>query len=313
MGQSHSQRDDAAPEARTDFAGRPPSESWETFPLADFPQHYVWAWFKPANVSQGLVLRIPDETFAGYPHRDQLTMRKLLQAAGVEPSCVSMWSLYGAPYAWQNGASPSFDQAIPAPVTGADPNIVVCVGTAHAAAVQHAAAPASADEGRLSQVFDRIDADWKASLEMEKKLAKLRKQLLAMLNRVNSLNRDLTPEESSHSDKLQKKAWQDARRWLRDVATRLSRYMKEYDIGDTSSGGKKNRFKQTYKQYIVPRRPFEGVQQVQREFEVYRKQVQTLLSNMNAALSSAAQDGERRAQQVLTGIAASVRAARSRR
>ena len=269
MGQSHSQSDDAAPRARTDFAGRPPSESWETFPLPDSTQHYVWVWFQPPSVPQGLVLRIPDETFAGYPHRDQLTMRKLLQAAGVEPGSVSMWSLYGAPYEWLNGASVSLDQALPAPATGADPDIVVCVGAARAEAVQHAGAPASAGEGSLSQVFGRIEADWKASLELEKKLTKLRKQLLLMLNRVNSLNRDLTPEESAHSDRLQKKAWQDARRWLRDVATRLSRYMREYDVGDTSSAGKKNWFEQTYKQHIVPRRPLDDIEQVQREFEAY--------------------------------------------
>jgi len=112
------------------FSGRPPSGTWERISLADSPQSYVWVWFKPPNVPQGLVVRIPVKIFQNYPHL-QLRMRKILQAVGVKPSCVSMWSLYGTPYEAQNGTSPYLDSAIPEPVAAAEPNIVVCIDTPH--------------------------------------------------------------------------------------------------------------------------------------------------------------------------------------
>ena len=52
---------------------------------------------------------------------------------------------------------------------------------------------------------------------------------------------------------------------------------------------------------------------VERDYEAHRKMLQTLLNNMNSALSNASQDGEQRARQVLSRIDAKVRAARSAR
>src|SRR5258708_7230112 len=51
-----------------------------------------------------------------------------------------------------------------------------------------------------------------------------------------------------------------------------------------------------YQQYVVPRRNFEGLVQAERDFDQYRKTMQTLLNNMNTAQTSAMQEGERRAQ-----------------
>ena len=107
--------------------------------------------------------------------------------------------------------------------------------------------------------------------------------------------------------------WQDARRWLRDVATRLSRYMKDYDIGYISAAGQRNFFEATYQQHIALRQPLDGMEQIQRDFETYRKTLQTLMNNMQSTQASAERDGEQRAQAILNRIAARVRANRSRR
>ncbi|MCH8829246.1 MAG: hypothetical protein IID45_06670 [Planctomycetes bacterium] len=63
----------------------------------------------------------------------------------------------------------------------------------------------------------------------------------------------------------------------------------------------------------MSRRPFEGLTKTQREFEAYRKMVQSLEIAMNAVLTSARQDGENRARQVLNRIAASVRQTQMKR
>ncbi len=314
MNQSHSRDGTAPSDGRIDFAGRPPSTSWERVPIADSPENHIWVWFKPAHAPQGLIVRVPDETFRNYPRREQLTMRKLLQAAGVEPRCVSMWYLYGVPSEGQNGTALFLDQAIPQPATEAESDIVICITAQNVEVTQPATAPAAAaEEEDRSQVFARIDADWKAILQMEKQATGLRKQLSGMLNRLDSLNRDLSPEEGSHATRQDKKDWRDARRWLRDAATQLSRYIKEHDVGETSAAGRRKWFEQTYRQFVVPRRQFDGMLQAQREYENYRKMVQVFLKNMNTAYSNAARDGERRARQVLNKIAARVRAARSKR
>src|SRR5204863_501183 len=70
----------------------------------------------------------------------------------------------------------------------------------------------------------------------------------------------------------------------------------------------------------VPRLPpndeggsLDGLHVVQKEFETYRKTVQNLLTSMQTAQSNAARDGEQRATQLLTRIAAKVRTARTKR
>jgi hypothetical protein len=55
------------------------------------------------------------------------------------------------------------------------------------------------------------------------------------------------------------------------------------------------------------------MEQAERDYETYRKTLQTLLMNMHAANTAALQDAERRAQGVLSRIGAKVRAARAKR
>ena len=313
MRQSDLQGDPVRSDARASFAGRPPSQSWERMSFADYPQIYVWVWFKPPNVPQGLIVTIPDETWSNFPHLEQLTMRKLLQTAGVEPACVSMWQLYGVAFDGMNGANPLLDQAIPAPVPGVDPNIVVCVNVPHFDSMQHVTPPAAAEVGRPSEVFERIDADWNATLEIETELASLRTMLVDMSTRLKALNRDLSSQERLHSNNQDKQDWLEARRLLRDSALQLWSCIKEHDVGDTSSAGHRKWFEQIYQQFIVPRQEFDGMHQAQRSYESYRKMLITLQCKMNNAHLNAAHNGERRAQQVLNRIAAKIRDAQTKK
>src|SRR5450759_5086882 len=105
------------------IAERPPSTTWEPISLADAPQSFVWAWFKPPAAPQGLCVRIPDETFRNPARRQPLTIRSLLQALGVEPRQVAVWSLYGISYDGQHFANPAWDFPIPEPGMAADPTI----------------------------------------------------------------------------------------------------------------------------------------------------------------------------------------------
>jgi len=313
MGQFDSQDETAPSGVGTDFAGRPPSTSWERISFADSPQNYIWVWFKPANVPQGLIVKIPDETFRNDPHPEQLTMRKLLQAVGVEPSSVSMWYLYGVPYEGQNGTTPFLDSTIPEPVAGVDPDIVVSLNPPQVETMQQPAATATAEAEHLAEVFEHIDADWNAILQIEKQLTRLRKQLVDMSNKIKALNRDLTPLERLHGSNQDKKDWQDARRWLRDAATQLSVCIRDHDIGELSSAGNRKKFAQIYQQFIVPRQQFDGMWQARRDYETYRKRAQTLQNNMNNAHLNAAQNGERRAQRVLKTIAVKIREATTKK
>jgi hypothetical protein len=305
------------------FSERLPSTTWEAVPLADAPGRFVWAWYKPGAAPQGVFLRVPEETLRDPLRRQPLTLRSLLFAVGVAPEAVAVWSLYGASYDGQILANPGWDCAIPDPGAAPDPTIAIYLHAAAIAAApqmpMYGAAPAAVmpetggGAAPSGDIFSRMEADWTSSIVLEQNLGSAAKQLNSTLMRINSMNRDFSPDEARCSDSQDKRDWQEARRWLRDVASRLSRFLKDYTVGMTSDVGKRNSYEAIFDQYVAPRRKFDGLTQAARDFEAYRKMLQSLLGNMTAANTSAMQDGERRAQQVLTRVSAKIRNSRAKR
>lgn len=259
-----------------------------------------------------VLLQFPQELLHDPARRTPLTMRALALGAGIDPQTVTRISLYGSPYDGQLGIGPLWDSPIPPHAPGTDPTIALFLASALPRAIPAIPDPAPAGSA-AGETLARMDAAWNACLQLELQLAATAKQLNGTLARINALNRDLSSEEARCGDNQDKREWNDARRWLRDGATRLSRFLKDHHIGMTSAAGKRNTYETIYQQYVVPRRNFDGSELMEREFETYRKQLQTLLNNMNTALGAAVQEGERRAQQILARIAAKVRAGRSRR
>jgi len=303
--------------ARTQFAFRHPSAAWEQIPLGSGAA-FFWAWFKPPAAPHGLIIRIPEDTFpctnaAADSGGRPLTIRTLLRAVGIDPQIVSRWYISGSPLESQGGTSPAFDQAIEQPAAGADPSIVVLIETP-VAEIPPTPIPSSAGPGgaNLVKVFDEMEADWYASQLLEKQLMLARKQLTGAIARLCALDRDLSPEERLHGDRRDRSDWQEVRRSLKDAVTKLSRYVKEHDVGETSAAGKKVWFSETYHQYVVPRRPFDGLLPLHREFESHRKRLQILLQNMNLSNTNIAQDVERKAQQILSRIGSRARSAQNK-
>lgn len=284
-----------------------PSTTWEPLPIAEAGGAAVWIWYRPADLPDGLLLNLPAELHhANLPPRC-LSLRWLLHSAGIDAAGVSTWLVAGHSYDGMRGTSPLLDQPIPPAGPGGDSTIAVRFeGAAQPM-------PITPPAGDAAATFDRIDADWHAALQVEKQIAHIRRQLGDMVQRLTSLNRDLSPEERLHADRKDKTDWQNARRWLRDLATKVAKSIKDQDIGDTSAAGKRNWFEELYNSKIVPRQPFDGLEQTQREFESYRKSLQLLMTQMNTAHAAAAQDGERRAKQILQRIAASARSSKLKR
>lgn len=297
------------------FAFRPPSQSWEQIRFADGPLRFLWVWFKPVAVPQGLIVRIPDEA----SQAQSLTLRAILHLTGVDPTWVAMWQVYGMAYPGMNGANPLLDQPIPALVAGADPNLVVYVAApqpSYMTPMMPFAAPpmmpsasvsTSANTSQTAELLERLDTEWNAAMDVEKDLDRLRKMLVDMASRLKSLNRDLNPDERLYSSREDKQDWQDARRFLRDSDNRLRACVKEFDIGDPSSAGHKRHFEQIHAQFVIPRVPFDGMEQALNGFEFYRKLLTTLQGKMNSTFLGAQSNGERRAQMVLARIANKVR------
>lgn len=339
----------------------------------------MWVWFKPATAPHGLLLKIPDETYRDRPELAvQWTMRKLLQAAGIEPASVSAWLLNGVSFPGMNGLSPYLDAPLPPPVAGVGLDVAVYIqappvlnvpplpmglvgsippylngaplmgvppmvpvmplgalplgmngapvfngppifnGTppTHLPSGPHVAQANTASQPldeATADIYERIEADWNSSNEIEKDLSRLRKQLVDVLGRLKTLNRDLTGPERVHSNNQDKKDWQDARRCLRDASNRVWKYLKAHDIGDTSNAGKRVWFEEIYRKQIAPRKPFKEFMAAARAFESHRKTITTLHGDMNNAYSFATLDGERKAQQVLSRIQTKVREASNKK
>jgi hypothetical protein len=283
------------------FLERPPSTKWESLPSSAGLTHGLSVWWKPSEAPQSLLVRIPSQTSSG----PAVTIRAVLSAIGIDPRIVATWYVCGTQQPGRQGMNPLLDAPLPAGAFGDNQAILVSLDPALLRA--HAA-----HENALNAI-DRIAADWNAALQMEHLLDLSRKQVYDALGRINALNRDLSSEERMYGDRQDQADWQEARRWLRDVAARLSKLLKECDIGMSSAAGRRNTFESIYHQVIAPRRPCEGLDSFQREFEAHRKTIQTLLLSMGSAQTVATQDGERRAQQVLQRIAAKVRTARTKR
>ncbi|MAT16473.1 MAG: hypothetical protein CMJ46_14515, partial [Planctomyces sp.] len=283
------------------FPQRSPSANWETVPLDDAGTVF-WVWFKPQTLPQGLFMHIPPETFIRFVNSPELSLRRLLIRAGIDPAEVVSWMLQGNQYAAAGGTSPLLDHPVPPPAPGADPNIAVICGTgtpAPLAAPILAAASQTMPNAALSpmspqleELFRRMDDDWHKSMEIERQLDNQRKKMVDMMSKLRGLNRDLTLEESLAATSQDKTEWQTTRSWLRNSERNLSKLVKAFDIGVTSSAGQRLRFAELHEKFVGPRLPFDGIEQAQRDIEMYRKSMQTLALRVGGAQSDAAADGE---------------------
>lgn len=295
------------------FDSRLPSTSWELLSLTAPIPFSLWVWFKPKHAPTAVVIRIPDEVWQ-LPQPCQLSIRQLVQALEINPENVLTWYLYGIAYEGLNGTNQFFDLTIPPPATGIDPTITInlkssCQQRESASGEQ---STPTEDQAELD-ILQYITVEWNGSLQVEALFVLLRKQVVGTLSRLNSLNRGLTTDEQRFGDRKDITEWQDARRWLRDSISRLSRLLKDLDIGSTSPAGKRSRFEQLYHQFVVPRQSFEGMEQTQRDFVMHHKALQSLFTRMTTANTNANSDGIARAQRVLNKISAKARQSRLKR
>lgn len=298
------------------LAERNPSPNWEPIAFAPQGQCAVWVWFRPATLPTGLMISIPFAAFAEPSTAGLLTIRQLVTAMGLEASQVLGWSVNGYQFEGAAGTSPMLDQVLPAPAPDGQTQVAVWMEMsqpgmwAQAAPVPQAMPTASAGSPLDARYFDAIDSCWNGIRQQESKVGSIRKQLDQLAVRLNSLNRDLTPEERRASDNKDTKDWLDARRWLRDSLATLTRSIKEIDMGTTSGAGQRHRFEDIHRQFVAPRIPFTGLEHAVIEFESYSKTLQNVISSAQAAITRASRDGEQRANGVLTRIGMKSRSTR---
>ena len=307
----------ASNDCRAAFAARPPSAAWEVIQIPTDPPRNFWVWFKPQHLPNAIVLQVPPD--AG-PSVAAVSVKYVAQMLGVDPAFVPMCSLFGVSFEGQGGTASYFDEAITVVPAGSDPNIVIYVDPPPMQAAQSYYPEASHNEpeteftdDQVDEIFDSMERDWKGSVQAERQLQSLQKQLLDLQVRLGTMNRDLGTDERLYSDRSDQDDWQEARRALRDAATRLARYIKEMDAGETSYAGKKRWFVDIRKTYVIPRTTFDGMEAARQEFEIYRSTMQNLVSRMQAAYHHARQEGEVRANQVLSRIASKVASTKNKR
>lgn len=306
-----------------DFQNRPPSTGWETALFPSQPARWCWVWYKPAALPHSVIAHVPPEVFTsdsgGSPAPP--TLRQVAEAVGLAPEAVSGCSIYGIGFDAIQGPFPPWDAPLEPPPATADAGSAQSILTffphlwPRMVPGVPAAFPVAQIDGNAGspEIFLRLEAEWNACLLLETQLAALAQQLKSTQMRVASLNRDLSIDETRAADNRDRHDWSDARRWLRDVTDRMSRFIKDYQTGMTSTAGKRLTFESIYLNYVAPRLMFPGIEQYEREFESHRKNLQNLLTNMGAAHSSALQDGERRAQLVLSRISSKSRSPRGKR
>lgn len=299
-----------------DFTLRPVSTGWEALALIPGSAVGIWVWCKPLQAPLDLIVRVPVETIQACG--GQISLRQIVAGAGAEIAQVLGLAIQGTFIDAMGGTNPLLDHAVPA----ASPWVEVSIRMHSVAAYSVPAGmipdvPMSPGEAGLSAGSQAsamaIQTDWIAVTQAETQLMSLRKQLATVQGRLLSLNRDLNADENVAADNADRKEWQDARRWLRDCAGLASRYIKEADTGVTSMAGNKRRLEQLVEDAKAGRLNPPQMAAAQNEIEAHRKTVTNIQNQMQNALQAAGRDGEQRAQQILTRIAAKVRAHRSKR
>jgi hypothetical protein len=301
------------------FSQRVPSTTWETIPLPTRPPVVLWGWFKPAPADNSVVLLLPLELWTSGLPAEQLTLRLLAEATGVE-SLIG-WTLFGQMIPLNEQTESWLDAQLPSPQPGGDQQLILWTQPVNAPSIaagsfdspsRKVGVPASDQPpsalGDLAPgedpapYFEMIEFFWTNILYLESDIRRARSQLDHSLARLQSLNRDLTFDELYAADSADKQQWQDARRWLRDAAASLSRSIKEIDVGLLSSAGQRNRFLDLYEQFVKPRIMFPGLKQAVVDFEMHHKSAKNVLQGAQAALHKGSAEGERRANAVLQRI-----------
>lgn len=284
----------------------------------------LWAWFRPQQMPSGVTIGIPPEVSQSYPSGLPFSTADLLLSAGIGLPQFQAVSLFGG--AWQPAAAFAayLNQPVPVPTADVRPEVglLVLEQTAVPAGFVQSpqmgfdatdfAEPTDAAPATTGQMYDRIETAWKSAIQMERQLAGVRQKLSGMLNSLNKLDRELTPEERLSADREDKDNWEEARRWARDLAAKCHREIKQFDIGLTSAAGRKNSMQAFYEQVIEPRQPCRDLETYRREFETYRKDMVNLQRAMTSAVQAASQNGTQRAQRVLSSIGKKIRERRRR-
>jgi hypothetical protein len=307
-----------------DIFSRPPSEEWESVDLPNAPGAAVWAWFRPAAAPYGIVFQIPEESHTAHPRA--FTVRRLLNALGVDCRQTQMCQACSGNFDAMNGMNPKLDKPLCVPPPGSDPAVTVHLAPPTSMAAPPAVAPSQAAMSSpvvftapampvqgAEHLYHAIESDWHAIQLLESKNLMLRTQLNSCLTRLMALNRELSPEERNASDTMDHRDWQEARRWIRDGAALLTRVVKGHDIGVTSAAGHRNRFDDIIDHYVIPRLPLLNLHDVQHQFEVHRKTVQALHTEMQNAAHGPAHEGELKAQAVLARVRKKLQAQRNKR
>lgn len=165
-------------------------------------------------------------------------------------------------------------------------------------------------DAMADRFFAAIDADWKAIEAIERQLAGVTKQMNAQAGKLQSLNRDLSPQERLAADSNDVKEWNTVRRLLRDAAANISKQVRAFDIGTVSAAGNRTRLADIYTQFVQPRKPFDNMAAIAHEFEAHRKVCQNLLTSSGSALSGAQRDAEGKARSLLNQIKSKARSKR---
>lgn len=275
-----------------------------------------------------MLIQIPPEFAVPQPNGLSVTLGDILLAAGIDVALLHSAAYYGTDWQPAGTLLPYLQHPLPVPpVIGVPVEIAVLVtepvpqsvigGQPLMTVPEVAPVPQveTAETGPPEDhhvLYDRLESSWKVSVQMERQMSGLRQKLTSMMGSLSKLDRDLTPDERVASDREDRDAWHDARRWIRDLTAKCHREVKSFDIGMTSAAGKRTMIEQYYLNVVKPRVPSSDLKRIQREFEVYRKDITNLQQSMNHALQSASQNGTQRAQRILGTIQRKIKARRAK-
>lgn len=109
------------------FSARGPSVQWEPLTFPRCPGVVLWAWFRPEQLPQGVLVAVPAELSGQFPSTLPVTLAEILSSAGIPWPQFQGASLYGTDWMPAVAFQTCFHAVVPSPPAQSDPTITISV------------------------------------------------------------------------------------------------------------------------------------------------------------------------------------------
>jgi hypothetical protein len=252
------------------FSEQPPSKQWAAMNYKG--DEFAEVWFKPEGEPCGLTFRIPRRSFQILGLGQRLTTENLLLAVAITPEEVESWRHGNVAHGSLNGSDLQLNNPLPPPPPEVS-HLEVYVRLKPPP--QAVAWNDSSEQEITSEMWQDLEARWKALLSLEASIDSLRFSMESLLTELQtSFTKTLTIEEKLHALRADVAQWNKAKTRVHHAVPKVKEFIHRsiWAMGTPE----RKQLEELYKNHIQPQIPFPQMDKVLRQLETLQKNRQVL-------------------------------------